>query len=98
MPDAARTAVPSAPNEKATPKEKATPNEKASPGRGTPALRQARTCYDHLAGVLGVAVTEALVSRQALVPGENGFGLGPRAETVFAALEVDLAGELRRRA
>src|SRR5207248_526697 len=30
------------------------------------ALREARTCYDHLAGRLGVAVTEALVARKAL--------------------------------
>lgn len=30
------------------------------------ALRRARSCYDHLAGRLGVAVTEALLDRQAL--------------------------------
>jgi DNA-binding transcriptional ArsR family regulator len=30
------------------------------------ALRRARTCYDHLAGGLGVAVTEALLQRGAL--------------------------------
>ena len=31
------------------------------------ALRRARTCYDHLAGRLGVAVTESLVAQRALV-------------------------------
>ncbi|WP_156959848.1 helix-turn-helix transcriptional regulator [Nocardia sp. BMG51109] len=31
------------------------------------ALRRARSCYDHLAGRLGVAVTEALLDREALV-------------------------------
>jgi DNA-binding transcriptional ArsR family regulator len=31
------------------------------------ALRQARTCYDHLAGRLGVTVTEALLDKGALV-------------------------------
>jgi DNA-binding transcriptional ArsR family regulator len=31
------------------------------------ALRRARTCYDHLAGRMGVAVTESLVARGALV-------------------------------
>jgi DNA-binding transcriptional ArsR family regulator len=31
------------------------------------ALRRARTCYDHLAGRLGVAVTESLLERGALV-------------------------------
>lgn len=30
------------------------------------ALRRARSCYDHLAGQLGVAVTEALLERKAL--------------------------------
>jgi DNA-binding transcriptional ArsR family regulator len=30
-------------------------------------MRRARTCYDHLAGRLGVAVTEALVRRRALI-------------------------------
>jgi len=92
MPDAARSAVPSSPNGNAS------PDRKASTARATPALRRARTCYDHLAGVLGVAVTEALVSQQALIPGEDGFGLGPHADAVFAALEVDLAEQLHRRA
>ncbi len=31
------------------------------------ALRSARSCYDHLAGRLGVAVTEALLEREALI-------------------------------
>ncbi|MEO8888203.1 MAG: winged helix-turn-helix domain-containing protein [Jatrophihabitantaceae bacterium] len=31
------------------------------------AVRRARTCYDHLAGRLGVAVTESLLARDALV-------------------------------
>lgn len=32
------------------------------------ALRSARACYDHLAGKLGVEVTQALVDQQALTP------------------------------
>src|SRR5213075_1440814 len=49
----------------------------AAPGRAprnvveseqTNALRHARTCYDHLAGRLGVAVTDALEARKYLVP------------------------------
>jgi DNA-binding transcriptional ArsR family regulator len=35
------------------------------------AMRRARTCYDHLAGRLGVAVTEALVECGALVRGDG---------------------------
>jgi DNA-binding transcriptional ArsR family regulator len=36
------------------------------------ALRRARTCYDHLAGRLGVAVTEALLEQGALVRTDGG--------------------------
>ena len=32
------------------------------------ALRSGRTCYDHLAGRLGVAVTQGLIDREVLVP------------------------------
>jgi hypothetical protein len=69
-----------------------------SGGSPTAALRQARTCYDHLAGELGVAVTEALVSRHALVVDDGpGFQLGPHAESIFASLGVNLAGSVQRR-
>ena len=67
------------------------------------ALRAARTCYDHLAGRLGVAVFEALVARAAVqdlerstLPGRkvrSGLGpvsLGPAAVAVFAELGIDL--------
>lgn len=61
----------------------------------TPELAEARTCYDHLAGRLGVALYERLVSAGALVPpaapGEREVALGPAAGTELAALGVDLA-------
>jgi DNA-binding transcriptional ArsR family regulator len=40
------------------------------------ALAEARTCYDHLAGRLGVAVTEALVAAGALDDRDGGLTLG----------------------
>jgi DNA-binding transcriptional ArsR family regulator len=68
-------------------------------GTRAQALRAGRTCYDHLAGRLGVAVTDALVERAALVaagaPGP--FGLGPAAGEVFGALGVDLPALLGAR-
>lgn len=42
-----------------------TPDERTSRRR---ALRFARTCYDHLAGSLGVAITERLVVRKLIAP------------------------------
>jgi DNA-binding transcriptional ArsR family regulator len=60
-------------------------------------LRGARLCYDHLAGVLGVAVTEALVARTALADAHGGFGVTAGGEALFAELAVDVAGLRRAR-
>ena len=58
------------------------------------ALRRGRTCYDHLAGRVGVAVTAALVERRALVrtDGLCGTGRGPadRLSAPVAAPPYDL--------
>lgn len=65
-------------------------------------LAQARTCYDHLAGKLGVALYAALAAREAIVPQTDAVPgpvvLGPAAEAVFGALGVDVtaARHLRR--
>ncbi|GHG26136.1 MULTISPECIES: ArsR/SmtB family transcription factor [Amycolatopsis] len=77
-------------------------------GTRAEALRTARTCYDHLAGRLGVAVTSALLARGALAGpddtrrrpgdrisaplGEHPYTLGPAAAGVFGALGVDVEG------
>jgi DNA-binding transcriptional ArsR family regulator len=54
------------------------------------ALRNARTCYDHLAGRLGVRVTEALVERRALVPGDGAFELTSSGQRFLEGLGVDV--------
>lgn len=54
-------------------------------------LRRARLCYDHLAGALGVALTDALVARDLIRPHDGGFELGDDAGAGFAELGVDLA-------
>src|SRR5262245_35697539 len=41
-------------------------------GQAAKGVRFARTCYDHLAGLLGVRVTEALVARRRLLPAGPG--------------------------
>ncbi|HEX3316587.1 MAG TPA: helix-turn-helix transcriptional regulator [Solirubrobacteraceae bacterium] len=53
-------------------------------------LRRARLCYDHLAGVLGVAVTEALVGRGALAPRDGGFAVTRDGGAVMAEIDVDV--------
>jgi DNA-binding transcriptional ArsR family regulator len=63
------------------------------------ALAEARTCYDHLAGRLGVMVLEALVREGAIGrPRRDGvIDLGPRAAEVFGRLAIDFAGAAKAR-
>ena len=57
-------------------------------------LREARTCYDHLAGRLGLALADAAVAANAV---NDEFSLGPRAEDWFGRLGVDVGSLLRGR-
>jgi DNA-binding transcriptional ArsR family regulator len=43
-------------------------------------MRTARTCYDHIAGRLGVAITDALVARHAIIFEEDGGQLTAEGE------------------
>lgn len=52
------------------------------------ALAAARTCYDHLAGALGVSVTNSLLAREALVERDGSFALGPGADGTLALLGI----------
>jgi DNA-binding transcriptional ArsR family regulator len=54
-------------------------------------FRLARTCYDHLAGITGVAITEALTARDAIAEQDGAWVLGERARAVFAAAGIDVA-------
>jgi len=60
-------------------------------------LRRARTCYDHLAGTLGVAVFEAVLARHWLVADGGGLVVGPPGHGGFAELGVDVAAVERQR-
>jgi DNA-binding transcriptional ArsR family regulator len=44
------------------------------------AIRRARTCYDHLAGHLGVALADALEAKRIITPHESGWELTPAGE------------------
>jgi DNA-binding transcriptional ArsR family regulator len=54
-------------------------------------LRRARSCYDHLAGTLSLALAESLEARGALDHRDGGFAVPPGADSVYAGLGVDLA-------
>ena len=53
-------------------------------------LRWARMCYDHLAGVTGVAVTEGLTARDAIGERDGAWVLGPAGARVFAEVGIDV--------
>lgn len=70
-----------------------------SPPRQVRSLRQsntdaamvfARTCYDHLAGRVGVSVHDALVSAGHLAAGGDGYVLTDRGTERMASLGIDL--------
>jgi hypothetical protein len=55
----------------------------------TPALRQARTCYDHLAGKAGVAVSEALLKKKIIVASGSDFELSKKGRQWFLEQGID---------
>ncbi len=68
--------------------------QEAAPRRASrvdPALRAGRTCYDHLAGELGVALTDGLVRDDHLRIVEEGAELTPRGSAFLTGFGLDLA-------
>jgi DNA-binding transcriptional ArsR family regulator len=62
-----------------------------APDAPEPAAAPSRTCYDHLAGPLGVGLYRDLCGRDALRPARDGtVALGPAAPGAFAGLGVDV--------
>ena len=52
------------------------------------ALRGARTCYDHLAGELGVALTDSLEHQRLIEPADGSFGLTAAGERRLESLGI----------
>jgi DNA-binding transcriptional ArsR family regulator len=66
--------------------------------RGGDALRNARTCYDHLAGRLGVGLADALVARDHVALSEDGGIVTGAGEAFLRGFGIELheAGARRR--
>ena len=62
-------------------------------------LRAARTCYDHIAGSLGVALHDRFMALRWLTAGPDGYGLSPGGRVAFETLGIDVNATqaLRRR-
>jgi DNA-binding transcriptional ArsR family regulator len=60
-------------------------------------LRAARSCYDHLAGMAGVALADALVERRLLEPGDGAFAITRAGERELTGFGVDVEALRRAR-
>lgn len=61
------------------------------------ALRFARTCYGHLAGMLGVAVADALKARGYLCDSDAGWSVAADGEAWFGKVGIDVKSLRARR-
>ncbi|CAB3854056.1 hypothetical protein LMG26858_01867 [Achromobacter anxifer] len=61
------------------------------------ALREARTCYDHMAGTLAVRIHDAMLARQWLAVEGRDYILTPLGEAALAQIGVDVARARQRR-
>jgi DNA-binding transcriptional ArsR family regulator len=60
-------------------------------------IKIARTCYDHLAGKLGVALTEAFIEKGYLVEADEDFTVTDRGENYFHEFGIELDSLRRKR-
>lgn len=72
------------------------PSRRQSGTTNEDALRFARSCYDHLAGQLGVAVSDALVAMGHIALTDEGGEVTLSGERFFSAFGVDLTPSTRR--
>jgi DNA-binding transcriptional ArsR family regulator len=76
--------------------QRATPASRSAAWRRDPDLRFCRTCYDHLAGQVGIAVTDSLTRHGHLEPrGPKDWSLTGSGELFCRKLGVDLEGARR---
>src|SRR5262245_34495040 len=60
-------------------------------------FRRARTCYDHIAGRLGVGLAERLAERELVILGDEGGEVTPAGADFLSKLGVDLSAARARR-
>ncbi|WP_144223342.1 ArsR/SmtB family transcription factor [Mesorhizobium amorphae] len=64
--------------------------KRARPGPREPAMREARVCYDHLAGEHAVRMMDTFLARDILVRDGQEIRLGPNGHSHFTAVGIDV--------
>jgi DNA-binding transcriptional ArsR family regulator len=73
------------------------PPRRRLPSRVDDQMRMARTCYDHIAGRLGVAMSDVLVERGQVVFDQDGGEVTNEGTMFLESFGVDLAAAKRKR-
>lgn len=66
--------------------------QRTRPGPKDTTMREARVCYDHLAGEHAVAMFDRLIERDAIVRDGDAVALGRAGASFFAARGIDVSG------
>jgi DNA-binding transcriptional ArsR family regulator/predicted transcriptional regulator len=66
-------------------------NERRMPEGSDIAIRYCRTCYDHLAGKVSVAITGSLLKQQLILQNQNTFALTGKGKKMFGMLGIQVA-------
>jgi DNA-binding transcriptional ArsR family regulator len=53
-------------------------------------IKQCRTCYDHLAGKVGVAITDSLLKQRIIVDRRGIFEISKKGQTWFFELDINI--------
>lgn len=55
-----------------------------------PPIKFCRTCYDHLAGKIGVALTESLLKQKIIIEKNNAYEISPEGEKWFSRFGINI--------
>lgn len=75
----------------------AAPPRYRPPSKADDAMRAARTCYDHVAGLLGVRLADRLAERELIILGAEAGEVTPAGAEFLSKLGVDLSAARTRR-
>ena len=54
-------------------------------------IKYCRTCYDHLAGKVGVLITDSLLKQKIIIDNDGAFEISKKGEKWFSSLDIHIA-------